>query len=648
MFIIKCDMRYTVRLISAWAGIFITFCSSSSADFDITHDKSKLRIMIDSDDKVVNSIKYSSCTDLAACLYDNHLIIIWDTTFQTIICKIDVKAKIIKSISFSPDGKTIASACIDGTVKIWDAATGIPNKILRSENVSASCAQFSHNGKIIACGLRNSDINLWDYENGTLIGKLIGHVEFVRDLVFTNDDKYIISIGENRIILWDIKLEIVRKVIELDNEISLLIASSSNSDYIAIATDTAKIYIYDIKTFEKLRTIFCTSQFTSLAIAPDRTTLGVASRNGVLTLWNMKSGSRIVSYDNDETHVSSTAIDFDPKGGTFATGYNGQLIIRDIDKSIKYMNRIGHIDKVLSIAYSPDGRILASSSLDCTIKIWDVKSNKVLQTFRGHDDWVYFLIFSHDGKYLASAGDSPFVIVWEVKTGNVIAKYSIDKNVRKYRAQYSVTDLKYDTSDESLFIISNGKSQALSQWNFYTSEVLYTKRVRDADKFRVLSYASDDHRILTTRFDDCICLMDLKSLSPIRFYRDGRPSILHAALSPDGGSIASVSDDQFLRVWNAKTGSIMRKLYLITRFPGSLVFSPDGKRLIVTLDEKICVYAFPSLNMLDSLSTSNEFFVPVFSPDGEYLAYGINNAVMIWRFKPKGLIILENNFLYKQ
>ena len=190
------------------------------------------------------------------------------------------------------------------------------------------------------------------------------------------------------------------------------------------------VWLWDIasgKNIAKLRKQNVLAQ--SVAWSPDGKFLAVGNADGVVRVWNVTNGNEITSLDA-ETGENVLAVAYSPDGKILASGNSCKIELWDLTSRQNIATLEGHscdlitygggnhggqyIPEVKSVAFSADGKILASGSQDKTIMLWDVASGKSITTLKGHSGSVESVAWSPDGKTLASASKDKTIRLWEV------------------------------------------------------------------------------------------------------------------------------------------------------------------------------------------------------------------------------------------
>jgi parallel beta-helix repeat protein len=280
-------------------------------------------------------------------------------------------------------------------------------------------------------------------------------------------------------------------------------------------------------------------------------------------------GETTLSLKPDETRTVTFTHTF-PRDGSFAikiaTGDDSYTRTVGVLSPEHIRTLSGHTGSVHSVAFSPDGKILASGSWDWTIKLWDVATGKEIRTLSGHTGSVHSVAFSPDGKILASGSDE--IKLWDVTTGTLL------RTLQGHTA--FVESVAF--SPDGKILASGSWDNTIKLWDVATGTLL---RTLQGHTYYVYSVAfSPDGKILASGSDDhTIKLWDVATGRELRTLRGHTGGVDSVAFSPDGKILASGSRDRTIKLWDVATGTEIRTLTGHTSYVYSVAFSPDGKVL---------------------------------------------------------------------
>jgi len=283
---------------------------------------------------------------------------------------------------------------------------------------------FSPDGSLIASGSGDHTVKLWDVELRREIATLKGHQSRVMSVAFSPDGAILASGSwDNTIKLWDV---------ERHREITILKGHENNVGSVAFSPDGAilasasfdnTIKLWDVAKRTEIATLGGhQSRVMSVAFSPDGSILAGGRRilfvpggryDKTITLWDVAKRTEIAILKGHENNVGSVA--FSPDGAILASGsWDNTIKLWDVERHRDIATLRGHQYRVMSVAFSPDGTILASGSYDSTVRLWDVVENKEIATLKGRQGMVRSVAFSPDGSLLASGSSDNTIKLWDV------------------------------------------------------------------------------------------------------------------------------------------------------------------------------------------------------------------------------------------
>lgn len=274
-------------------------------------------------------------------------------------------------VAFSPDGRKIATASQDGTVRIWDTKTGQTVRTLTGHGGPVWTVIFSPDGRWVASAGYDNSIRLWDLVSGGELRRFDGHTDYVRALAFSEDA-------------------------------SLLLSGS----------DDRSVRLWKVSTGQTLQRLMGHDHFVwSVAISPDGKRGVSGSLDKTIRIWDLETGKPHKALRGHKDTVLSVALS---KDGSRILSASSDTTIRHWDvaegKEIHVLN--GHKGYVTGVAFTPDGRRAISSSYDNTLRLWDLKKGEEIRRLNGHGDIVWSVAFSGDGRWVVSSSHDKTAKLW--------------------------------------------------------------------------------------------------------------------------------------------------------------------------------------------------------------------------------------------
>ena len=313
----------------------------------------------------------------------------------------------------------------DGTIRFWDVHTGDETDTVAGYTHYVYSVAFNPNGKFFASGYADGSIRFWDAETGRHLKTFKKGYE-ASGLVFSEDGKTLAYADGLHIRLQDVgtgeeKMRLTEHTLGMHS-----MALSPDGNILASGSEDMTIRLWDMHTGEHKKTLNGhTHRVYSVAFSPDGKTLASGSDDNTVRLWDVDTGEteRILTGHAGEFDVNNgqfsvegvKSVAFSPDGKTLASGGGDNVIhLWDIRTGKREMTLIGHTNGVFSLAFSPDGKTLASGSVDSDIRLWDPDTGQHKKTLTGHSAWVRSIAFSSDGKTLVSGSDDGSVLLWKI------------------------------------------------------------------------------------------------------------------------------------------------------------------------------------------------------------------------------------------
>ena len=282
----------------------------------------------------------------------------------------------------------------------------------------------------------------------------------------------------------------------------------------------------------------------------------------------------------------------------------------------------GHSDSIMSIAFSPDGKRLASGSADKTIKVWDTQTGALKQTLTGHSNGVHSLEFSPDGRTLASGSDDKTIKLWEAQTGAL--KLTLPGHNSPVHTIAFSPDGKY--------LASGSTDKTIKLWDTQTGALRQTL-TGHSDTVKHVAFSPDGKHLASGSDDKTIKVWDTQT-GALKQTLTGHTGGVHAiAFSPDGKYLASGSIDMTIKFWDTQTGALKQTITGHSNGVHAVAFSPDGKHLASGSNDKTMkVWNVQTGALEQTLSGHGDAVMALaFSPTGKYLASGsMDKTIKLW------------------
>ncbi len=522
---------------------------------------------------------------------------------------------------FSPDGTRLASVSDDKTVKVWDAATGQEILTLPGHGDWIWDVAFSPDGNQLASPSLDSTVKVWDATSGREILTLKGNVGPVRGVAFSPDGKRLASAGERQLKLWDLTTGQEGVVLKGNDGARGSLSFSPDGRRLASTTWESTVKIWDTTSGEETLTL--KGSINRITFSPDGTRLAAADDDGV-RVCDSANGNEIFTFKGHTDTV--VAVAYSPDGRLVASAGEDQIArVWDAATGQEIRAWKMHSAPIVSIAFSPDGKRLASTGEDMSIKVWDAAARQGPFTLQGHTNAVTGVAFSPDGKRLVTGSRDRTVRVWDATSGQELLALKGHTNSVQ-RVAFSPDGKRVASADGG-----RGKESEVKVWDAATGQELLSLKGH-TDAIVALDFSPDGKQLVSGSFDETLRVWDATNGREMLTLKGHGSWVNGVAFSPDGTRLASVSDDKTVKVWDAVSGKELLTLLGHTGPVRGVAFSPDGQQLASASWDRTIRLWNPTNGLLRvTMKDTGKISSVAFSPDGTRLASaGIDKTVKLW------------------
>lgn len=465
---------------------------------------------------------------------------------------------IISWCAFSPDGSRALTTSADGTARVWEPRTGVALLTLSGHTGQIDMGAFSLTGERVVTASHDHTARVWDSRSGKLLARLEGHSDRVAIAAFLPDGRSVVTGSFDKTVrLWDAESGLQRRVLEGHTHKVNLIAVSPDGQRLVSGSWDGTARLWSLAAPEPVEVPRKQQQQQAPMQQPKQQPA------------QPSQPSSIVLPHGTPLHV----IAFSPDGKTLAsTGKDGTIRLWNGQTGEALAALAGHEGTVDGLAFAPDGRTLVTAGVDRTVRLWDISSRRNVAVLHGHGGEIWMAAFAPQGGRVVTASSDLTARIWDVRSGQ--PQSVLPGHTR------TINDAAFSPDGSRIITASDDHTARLWRWPGGTPIAELTSHGHNVSS---AIFSPDGKLAATASSDYTVRLWDGQTGAAIRTLAGHSDSVTSIAFSPDGKWLLSGGADLSLRLWDVGTGEERRVLPGLGGHIPLITFSPDGSLVLVAL-----------------------------------------------------------------
>lgn len=514
-------------------------------------------------------------------------------TYQELKSFVGQPLNAARSVSFSPDGNLLVVGNYGGPgVQVWNVATGEVRATILSH--SSCSAAFSPDGKSIASIDRLGKLQVWTWDGTQVQERFSQNVGGELPLAFSADSARLVT-GGPAVRVWDAATGL--EVIRLPEDISVIssVAMSPDGKFVGFGTQDRQVRLWNLETNtvdsrasrgnvltvkfsvdgkalysggddavvrqwsvpgETEPRVLARAKVTSVAFAPTSDLLAASCRDGTVQLWDATTGrevAKIEAHGGAENAVANF-VAFSPDGKWLATGGGDEKVkVWNTDtRQLGHTLELGQGRSVASVAFSPDSQTLAASwrshSLTPPFQLWDVATGNAKPGPSGQYWWVPSVTFSSDGKRIATGQQFGTIALWDAHTGRSLAMLE-----SRTGAHHWISGVAF--SPDGRLLVSANNEGTIKLWDVAGEQLLSTLKGHSTEVRRVVFFPNGQ-TIASCSRDGTVKFWDVATAQERAAFAAHTSAVNGLAVSRDGTMLATAGDDGEVKLWHVATDGV--------------------------------------------------------------------------------------------
>lgn len=474
----------------------------------------------------------------------------------------------IGAVAFSPDGRTAATGSDDGTVRLWDSATGASLERTLSHGGPVRAMAFSPDGSTLLTGSDDQKVRVWEVATGALLIGPLAHLDRVRAVAFSPDGKTFLTGSNDRTVrLWDAATGKPRaEPLVLDGRI-LAVAFSPDGKWFLTGGDDKLARLWETATLHPVGAPWHhEGEVRALAFSPDGKRAITGSSDRSARLWETATGRLLFVPLMHQSGL--TAVTFSPDGQRLATSSEDQTaLLWDASTSRPIGSPLRHQGKVNAVSFSPDGRYVVTASDDNTARLWEALTGRPIGSPMQHEHWVLAAVFSPDGKSVLTGSVDYSAKLWDVTTRRSLGTTG---------HQAAINAVAFNPDGRTF--LTGGDDLTARLWDVESGRPIGAPWLHRRP-INTLVFTPDGKHAVTGSGEQ-VQVWEVATGRPLGFPLRHHGSVESMAVSPDGSRIITGGTDWSARLWDLATGRLLGAPMRHRGRVASVAFAPNGKFVV--------------------------------------------------------------------
>ncbi len=466
------------------------------------------------------------------------------------------------TVAISGDGRLVltGSKDADGTIVVWEAATGRELRRLRQSGKDAVLSlAITTDGRYAVAGGWDGTVTLWEVATGDVVRRFEGHSSAIHSVAVSANGQRVVTGGSNgTAILWDTATEkAIRRFQGMHPNIDD-VALTPDGQYLVtgggrplagggtpfalqrLAPLEGLAVLWDAVTGEALQRFHVNSELTSVAVSADGRHVVTGYRDAA-RLWEAATGKLVHRFGGHSFAVLSVAITTD---GHYIVTHDGTAPrLWDATTGSELRRFEGHDKQLLSVAITPDGRYLVAGGEEGAAVLWDMLTGEVLRRFKGYVSGIWSVAVTPDGRHLLMGDSDGHAHFWNLVSGRQIQRFTHEPTVWSAAL----------TPDGRHAVTASWGERTVVLWDTVNGSEL-RRFTGHEDAVRSVAIASDGSYVATGSWDGTAILWDVETGKILQRFAGHDGTVMSVSLSNDGDYLVTGGVDGTARLWKVATG----------------------------------------------------------------------------------------------